>query len=108
MPDSKKPGEPVEEERRALKDFSTRELVDEFRNRDEGVTAILGEHKTFTNPLDEPVRIFVVPEWRCKIIKPRLSRRIFNYMGAHRPPWWIFPLINTLGLIATALAMLAI
>lgn len=108
MPDNKKPGEPVAEERWALEEVPTIELVDEFRRRDDGITCVIMEHGTFKNPLDEPLRIFVVPEHSCTIIKPRLSSRIFNYMGVHRPPWWIFPLINTLGLIATALAMLAI
>lgn len=108
MKDSKKPGGPLETEGRALEDVPTIELVNEFRRREDGVTLILGKGKTFTNPIDEPVRIFVVPELSCKAIRPRLSHRVSHYMKTHRPPWWALPLINILSLIAILLASLTI
>lgn len=108
MNNSKKPGEPVEEERWALEEVPTIELVDEFRRRDDGITCVIMEHGTFKNPLDEPLRIFVVPEHSCTIIKPRLSHRIFCYMNTHRPPWWLYWIPAILSGSAIIVALLAL
>lgn len=108
MKDSKKSGGPLETEGRALEDVSTIELVNEFRRREDGVTLILDGEKTFHNPIDEPVRIFVVPEFSCNTIRPRFSHRVSRYMKTHRPPWWVLPIINILSLIAILLASLTI
>lgn len=108
MNDNKTPSEPVEEERWALEEVPTIELVDEFRRRDDGVTCVIMEHGTFKNPWDEPIRVFVVPELSCTIIKPRLSHRIVHYMGTHRPPWWLYYLSIFASTISMILALTAI
>ena len=108
MNDSKKPGEPVAEERWALEEVPTIELVDEFRRRNDGITCVIMEHRTFKNPLDEPLRIFVVPEHSCTIIKPCLSHRIFYYMNTHRPPWWLYWIPAILSGSAIIVALLAL
>ncbi len=108
MNDKKKPSEPVEEERWAMEKIPTIELVEEFQRREDGVTCIIGERRTFKNPLDEPIRIFVVPELSCTIIKPRLSHRIFHYLDTHRPPWWLYWTPALLWGISAIIASIAI
>lgn len=99
MTNNKKPGGPLDTEGRAMDGVPTIELLTEFQRREDGVMFIMGSGKTFTNPLDEPIRVFAVPEMSCKAIKPRLSRRIIRHMETHRPPLWILPLINALSFL---------
>lgn len=102
------PCEPVQEERRALEDYTTKELVEEFRKRQNGIGLILEEEKTFKNPFDYPLLLFIVPELECDLMKPRMKTRLSHYMKTHQPSWWILPLIEVIALVSVAFAILAI
>ena len=109
MSDKKRtPREPVQEARRALEDYTTKELVEEFRKRQNGIALILEEDGTFKNPFDYPLLLFIVPELECDLTKPRMKARLSHYMRTHRPPWWILPLIDVISLVSVAFAILAI
>ena len=62
MPDNKKPGEPVEEERRGLKNFPTAQLVEELCSR-EGVAIYKVEpYESLIVHAEGPARILVVTD----------------------------------------------
>lgn len=62
MPDNKKPSEPVEEERRGLKNFPTAQLVEELCSR-EGVVEHRAEpYETIVVNAEGPARILVVTD----------------------------------------------
>lgn len=106
MNDKKRtPREPVQEERRALEDYTTKELVEEFRKRDDGYTMIMGENGTFKNVWDQPIRVFIVPEDGCTIIKPRLRAQIWRYAFSHDLPWKIFCITIFLELVLVIVAI---